>query len=124
MSVPDAVRSGEIAARQDFAVRLDRDCPDKKVRVRIERISQASGGIEPGNEIARLSANAAREIAARQNLPVRLYRDCRDKTVRVRVESHVERAVRVQSCNVVARLAAHGCEIAARQNTAVRLHCD
>ena len=44
------------------------------VRVRVERISQAGRGIEPGDAVARLSANA-REIAAHQNLAVRLHRD-------------------------------------------------
>ena len=34
-------------------------------------------GIEPGDAVARLSADAvAREIAAHQNLAVRLHRDC------------------------------------------------
>ena len=44
------------------------------VRVRVERISQAGGGIEPGEAIARLSADDG-EIAAHQNLAVRLHRD-------------------------------------------------
>ena len=47
------------------------------VRVRVERISQAGRGIEPGDAVARLSADAVRpvEIAAHQNLAVRLHRD-------------------------------------------------
>ena len=50
---------------------------DTTVRVRVERISQAGGGIEPGDAVARLSADAVlRESAARQNLAVRLHRDC------------------------------------------------
>ena len=35
------------------------------VRVRVERISQAGGGIEPGDAVARLSADAGEETAAR-----------------------------------------------------------
>ena len=45
------------------------------VRVRVERISQAGRGIEPGDAVARLSADAVVKIAARQNLAVRLHRD-------------------------------------------------
>ena len=37
---------------------------DITVRVRVERISQAGGGIEPGDVVARLSADAG-ETAAR-----------------------------------------------------------
>ncbi len=58
----DAVRSVEIAARQNLAVRLHRDGTDSTVRVRVERISQAGRGIEPGNAIARLSADAVRSV--------------------------------------------------------------
>ena len=47
---------------------------DSIVRVRVERISQAGRGIEPGDAVARLSADAG-ETAARQNLAVRLHRD-------------------------------------------------
>ena len=47
---------------------------DSAVRVRVERISQAGRGIEPGDAIARLSADVG-EKAARQNLAVRLHRD-------------------------------------------------
>ncbi len=64
----------EIAARQNLAVRLHRDCPDDKlVRVRVERVSRSGRGIEPGDAIARLSADAVRsvEIAAHQDLAVR-----------------------------------------------------
>ena len=64
----------EIAARQNLAVRLHRDGIDVTVRVRVERISQSGHGIEPGDEVARLSADAG-ERAARQNLAVRLHRD-------------------------------------------------
>ena len=67
---------GEIAARQNLAVRLHRDCIDITVRVRVERIGQAGRGIEPGDAIARLSTDAVRvEMAARQNLAIRLHRD-------------------------------------------------
>ena len=38
---------------------------DNIVRVRVERISQAGRGIEPGDAVARLSADAVGEIAAR-----------------------------------------------------------
>ena len=48
---------------------------DSTVRVRVERISQAGRGIEPGDVIARLSADAVVKAAARQNLAVRLHRD-------------------------------------------------
>ena len=64
----------EIAGRQNLAVRLQRDGIDRKVGVRIERISHASDGIQPRDAAARLSADVA-EIAARQNLAVRLHRD-------------------------------------------------
>ena len=39
---------GESAARQNFAVRLHRDCIDIIVRVRIERIRQAGDGDRAG----------------------------------------------------------------------------
>ena len=102
---------------------------DSTVRVRVERISQAGGGIEPGDAVARLSADACREIAAHQNLAVRLHRDCIDSTVRVRVEGGVERAVRVQPGNAVARdrrsaVGRERCKIAADKNLAVRLDDD
>ena len=71
----------ESAAHQNLAVRLHRDGIDSTVRVRVERISQAGRGIEPGDAVARLSADA-RENAARQNLAVRLHRDCIDSIAR------------------------------------------
>ena len=50
----------ESAARQNLAVRLHRDCIDSIVRVRVERISRAGRGIEPGDAVARLSADSLR----------------------------------------------------------------
>ena len=49
----------------------------------LKRISQAGRGIEPGDAVARLSADAVRtaERAARQNLAVRLHRDGIDSTL-------------------------------------------
>ena len=97
--------AGELAARQNLAVRLHRDRIDTTVRVRVERISQAGRGIEPGDMVARLSADAG-ELAARQNLAVRLHRDCIDSTVRVRVEriSHSGRSI--EPGDAIARLSA------------------
>jgi amino acid adenylation domain-containing protein len=43
----------ELAADQDLAVRLHRDCKDSIVRVRIERISKGVDRIEPGDVVAR-----------------------------------------------------------------------
>src|SRR6266446_6915242 len=94
---------------------------DSTVRVRVERISQAGRGIEPGDGIARLSADA-REIAARQNLAVRLHCDCIYFTDRVRVKSGVERAVRIQPGDAVARHAQNGGKESADKNFAVRLN--
>ena len=71
------------------------------VRVRVERISRSGRGVEPGDAVARLSADVC-ERTADQNLAVLLHRDRIDIIVRVRVESHVERAVRIQTRHVVA----------------------
>jgi hypothetical protein len=56
-------------------VRSDRI--DTIVRFRVERISQAGDGIEPGKAKARLSADDG-EIAAHQNPAVCLQGDCLD----------------------------------------------
>ena len=118
----------EIAAHQNLPVRLHRDGSDITVRVRIERIGRAGGGIEPGKEIARLAADAG-ERAARQNLAVRLHRDGSHLATRVRIEVGVERAVRVQPGHVVARdrrsaVGRERCKIAADKNLAIRLDDD
>ena len=60
----DAVRSVETAAGQNLTVRLHRDRMDIIVRVRIERIRRSGRSIEPGDAIARLSADVC-ESAAR-----------------------------------------------------------
>ena len=59
----------EIAARQNLAVRLHRDCIDNTVRVRVERICQAGRGIEPGDAVARLSADAVVKSPPAKILP-------------------------------------------------------
>ena len=61
----------ELAARQNLAVRLHRDRPNNSVRTRVERISQAGGGIEPGDAVARLSADAVRSWTLRKTPPTR-----------------------------------------------------
>ena len=62
------------------------------VRAGVKRISHAGHGVEPGDEIARLSTDAG-ESAGRQDLAVCLYCNCIDGVVRVRIETGVERAV-------------------------------
>src|SRR5437867_1156528 len=89
-------------------------------RVRVERIGQAGGGIESGDVVARLSADAG-ESAARQNLAVRLHRVCIDTTVRVRISRISRAGDRIEPRDVIARLSADAGEAAAHQNLAVRL---
>ena len=60
----DAVRSVEIAADQNLAIRLQPDDADRAVRVRVEGIRQSAGGIEPGDAAARLTADGG-ETASR-----------------------------------------------------------
>ena len=99
----------------------------RTVRVRVERISQAGRGIEPGDAVARLSADAVRSVKSPPTkiLPSACTAIELDSIVRVRVEGGVERAVRVQPGNVVARdrappLGESG-KTAADKNLAVRL---
>ena len=80
------------------------------VRVRIERIRQAGGGIEPGDVVARLSADGG-ENAARQNLAVRLHRDGIDSTVRVRVERISQAGRGIEPGDAVARLPRRCCSL-------------
>ena len=58
------------------------------VAIRVEQIGRPSRGIEAGDEIARLAADAVCSVKfpARQNLAVRLDRDGYDGIARVRVE--------------------------------------
>src|SRR6266702_162410 len=104
----DAIRSAEKAARQNLAVRLHRDGIDIIVRVRVERIRRSGGGIEPGDAIARLSADAVRaaEKAAQYNLAVRLHHDGIDIIVRVRVEGSSRSGGGIESGDVIAPLSA------------------
>ena len=91
---------------------------------------QAGRGIEPGDAVARLSADAVRvKSPPTKILPSACTAIAIDNTVRVRVEGGVERAVRVQPGNAVARdrRSAVGRErgkIAADKNLAVRLDDD
>src|ERR1700694_4121191 len=99
------------------------------LRIRIKRISRSGDGVEPGNGVARLTADGG-EIAARQNVAVRLYRDCADKAVRVRIERISRAGCGVKPGDEIARRSADGrrahstVEIAARYNLAVCLYHD
>src|SRR5436190_4079621 len=119
----DAVRSAEKTARQDPAVPLDRDCKNIALRIRLERISQAGGGIQPGHMSARLSANAV-ESAASQNLAVSLHRDGLDHMVRVWVERISQAGRSVESGNVIAMRSAHVGKGATHKNFPVGLYRD
>src|SRR5476649_274356 len=83
---------------------------DKIFRVRVERICQAGRRIEPGDVIARLSADAVcpSEIAAHQNLAVRLHRDRIDTGVRVRVERICQAGDGIEPGDAVTGLSADG----------------
>jgi hypothetical protein len=93
----------KITACQDLAVRLDGDRKNQgvRVRLRIKRIGQASGSIEPGYAIARLAADAG-ESAPQQDLAIPLHRDGVDGVVCVRIERGVEGAIRVESGDAIA----------------------
>src|SRR5436309_9311173 len=97
------------------------------IRVWIKKwIRQASGGIEPGDAIARLSADAVRavKLAAHQNLAVRLQRDSTNDIVCVGIERIGQAGGGIEPRNPVARLPADVREKAARQDLTVRLDRD
>ena len=103
---------------------------DKAVRVRIKRISQAGRGIEPGDGIARLSADRG-EIAARQDLAVWLHGDGKDQAganglIAFGLNESAKPVVASRRAMIISRLSAdeHVGEIAARQDFAIRLHGD
>src|SRR5258706_487020 len=89
-------------------------------RVRVERISQSGDGIESGDVVAGLSADAV-EIAAPENLAVRLHHDRLDREIlfatgRVRVPRISQSGDRIEPGDVIARLSADAGEKAAHQN--------
>src|SRR5204863_7020871 len=122
----DAVRSGEKTPDQNPSVRLHYDGPDKTVRVRVERICQAGGGVEPDDIVARLATDAA-EQAAGQNLPVRLDRNRNNNAVCVWIERISQARGGVEPGDIVAGLTADAVrsgKTATDQDLAVRLHGD
>jgi hypothetical protein len=52
-----AVRSGELAARENSAVRLHRDCKDNIVRVRVESRVERAIPVQSRNIVARHTQN-------------------------------------------------------------------
>ena len=86
----------EQAADKNLAIRLHRDCKDRKIRVRVEGGVERAVRVQPRDAVARDRRSAVgrerREIAAKKNLAVRLDNHNVNHAIRVRIET-VERGL-------------------------------
>ena len=82
-------------------------------RVRVERISQPGRGIEPGDAVARLSADARRNRRPPESCRPPAPRLNRHRLFAFGLNESAKPVVAIEPGDVVARLSADACEIAA-----------
>ena len=119
----NAVGAVEGPSCHDLAIGLDGDRENRPVCVRIEGVGRATGGIQPGDTVARGSSDASK-CATHQDVSVGVHSNCFDRIIGVRSERIRLAGRGVEAGESAPGLAADVREGAAHQNPAIGLHRD